>query len=175
MGRKMRRGHGASGWLWLMGGVAAGTAIGWLTAPRRGDWVRNQTRQKLDHWYRTGVRRMRKRGRDIENRVQGGVAEIREVWSGREHYVDANTLTDQVHSAIGREFAAILPHINLNAVDHTVYLHGYVHEAEQRERLICAIAAVDGVEDVQAAELRVQAPQETPAGRTRRRSPSASS
>lgn len=105
---------------------------------------------------------MQKRGRDLENRVQGGVAELREAWSGHEHYVDANTLTDQVHSAIGREFAEILPHINLNAVGHTIYLHGYVRAAEQRERLLAAIREVDGVEEVSAAELRVQPARATP-------------
>lgn len=119
----------------------------------------------MGHWYRASVRRMRKRGRDLENRVQGGVAELREVWSGREHYVDANTLTDQVHTAIGREFAELLPHINLNAVGHTIYLHGYVREAEQRERLMAAICGVDGVEEVSAAELRVQ-PWREPRGDT---------
>jgi len=145
------------GMLWLMGGVAAGVGVGWLTAPRRGDWLRNQIRQKLGHWRRAGRRRLEKQGRDLSHRVHGGVAELRSVWSGREHYVDANTLVDQVHSQIGREFAETLSHVNLNAVDHTVYLHGYVREAEERERLIAAIAAVEGVRDVSATELRVAA------------------
>ncbi len=118
--------------------------------------MRNQARQKLERWCRIGTRRLRKRGRDLENHIQGTVAEMREAWSGHEHFVDANTLVDQVHSAIGRGFAATLEHINLNAVDHTIYLHGYVREAGDRERLLAAIVAVEGVEDVQAAELRVK-------------------
>jgi hypothetical protein len=152
MARKMQKSAGA---LWLLGGVAAGVGVGWLTAPRRGDWLRNQIRQKLGHWRRVGRRRLEKQGRDLSHRVHGGVAELRSLWSGREHYVDANTLVDQVHSQIGREFAETLSHVNLNAVDHTVYLHGYVHEAAERERLIAAIHGVEGVRDVSAAELRV--------------------
>lgn len=145
------------GMLWLMGGVAAGVGVGWLTAPRRGDWLRNQIRQKLGHWRRVGRRRLEKQGRDLSHRVHGGVAELRSVWSGREHYVDANTLVDQVHSQIGREFAETLSHVNLNAVDHTVYLHGYVREADERERLIAAIHGIEGVRDISASELRVVA------------------
>ena len=145
------------GILWLMGGVAAGVGVGWLTAPRRGDWLRNQIRQKLGHWRRAGRRRLEKQGRDFSHRVHGGVAELRAVWSGREHYVDANTLVDQVHSQLGREFAESLSHVNLNAVDHTIYLHGYVREAEERDRLIAAIGAVEGVRDVSATELRIVA------------------
>ncbi|HET9785085.1 MAG TPA: BON domain-containing protein, partial [Terriglobales bacterium] len=145
------------GMLWLMGGVAAGVGVGWLTAPRRGDWLRNQIRQKLGHWRRVGRRRLEKQGRDLSHRVHGGVAELRSVWSGREHYVDANTLVDQVHSQIGREFAETLSHVNLNAVDHTVYLHGYVRDADERDRLIAAIHGIEGVRDVSAAELRVAA------------------
>ncbi|MGH9468170.1 MAG: BON domain-containing protein [Terriglobales bacterium] len=143
---------------WLLSGVAIGTALGWLTAPRRGGWMRNQARQKLAHWSRTGAQRLRKRGRDLGNRIQGGVAEIRETWGGREHYVDANTLVDQVRSELGRGFAAEMEHVNVNAVGHTIYLHGYVHEEEQRERLLAAIRGAEEVEDVQASELRVQPP-----------------
>ncbi|MGN6591355.1 MAG: BON domain-containing protein [Terriglobales bacterium] len=186
----MRKSAGA---LWLAGGVAAGLGVGWLTAPRRGDWLRNQIRQKLGHWRRVSRRRLEKQGRDLSHRVHGGVAELRSVWSGREHYVDANTLVDQVHSQLGREFADTLSHVNLNAVGHTVYLHGCVREADERDRLIAAILGIEGVRDVSAAELRVSAaPSESPAppvarfpesdtrtasapappGRTRRRPPS---
>ncbi|MGH9474990.1 MAG: hypothetical protein ACRD1C_01525 [Terriglobales bacterium] len=155
MGRRSGK-QATHGLLWLAGGLAAGAAAGWFTAPRRGDWLRNQARQKLASWYRTSTRRMRKRGRDLDHRIQGTVAEVREMWAGREHFVDANTLVDQVHSVLGRPFAATLGHVNLNAVGHTVYLHGYVHEVTERDRLISAIRKVEGVEDVQAAELRVQ-------------------
>lgn len=99
---------------------------------------------------------MRKRGRDLENRVHGTMAEVREMWSGREHYVDAKTLVDQVRTTLGRSFGTTLEHVNLSAVGHTIYAHGYVKDADERERLMAAIRATDGVEDLQASELYVQ-------------------
>jgi len=141
--------------MWLAAGVVVGTAVGWMTAPRRGDWLRNQIRQKLIHWQRIGRRRLERDSRDLENRVRGSVAEVREAWSGRPHYVDANTLVDQVHSQIGREFGHLLEHVNLNAVDHTLYLHGYLESEADHRALVRAIAAVDGVCEVDDSELRV--------------------
>jgi BON domain len=143
--------------VWFAGGIAAGTALGWLTAPRRGDWVRNQFRQKLRHWRNLGRIRLSKRGRDLENRLWGSLAAVRQAWTGHEHYVDANTLVDQVHTELGRQFGPTLSHVNLNAYGHTVYLHGYVESAAERDRLIAAIAAVDGVDAVASKELRIAA------------------
>jgi hypothetical protein len=143
--------------VWFAGGVAAGTALGWLTAPRRGDWVRNQLRQKAVHWRNLGRIRLIKRGRDLENRVWGSLAAMRQAWTGREHYVDANTLVDQVRTELGRRFGSTLSHVNLNAYGHTVYLHGYVASAADRDRLIAAIAEVDGVDAVAAKQLRILA------------------
>ena len=140
---------------WFAGGVVAGTVLGWLTAPRRGDWVRNQLRQKLGHWRHVSRIRLVKRSRDLENRLWGSLAQVRQAWAGHEHYVDANTLVDQVHTELGRRFAATLSHVNLNAYGHTVYLHGYVDSAAERHRLIEAIGAVDGVDAVAAGELRL--------------------
>lgn len=164
---------------WLAAGLGAGLAVGWLTAPRRGDWLRNQMRQKVEHWRRLGRRRLSHMNREVENRVRGAVAEVREAWGGHDHYVDANTLVDQVHSQIGREFAAELEHINLNAVGHTVYLHGHVTDDEVRERLVRAIEAVEGVESVRTDNLRIgpQSEQGTDApakSRRRRTNPEAS-
>ncbi|MGH9520471.1 MAG: hypothetical protein ACRD2D_12515, partial [Terriglobales bacterium] len=56
---------------WLAAGLGAGIAVGWLTAPRRGDWLRNQMRQKVEHWRRVGRRRLERMNRDVENRVRG--------------------------------------------------------------------------------------------------------
>lgn len=140
---------------WLAAGLGAGLAVGWLTAPRRGDWLRNQMRQKLEHWRRVGRRRLTHINRDLENRVRGKAAEVREAWDGHDHYVDANTLVDQVHSQIGREFAPELEHVNLNGVGHTIYLHGHVADDATRDRLVRAIAAVEGVEEVRDDTLRV--------------------
>ncbi|HUX68711.1 MAG TPA: BON domain-containing protein [Terriglobales bacterium] len=140
---------------WLASGVLAGTALGWLTAPRRGDWVRNQVRQKLAHWRRLGQRTLSKRGRDVENRLRGSVAEVRQAWWGRGHYVDATTLVDQVQSQLGRAFSALRSHVNLNAIGHTVYLHGYVESEADRDCLVEAIRKVEGVGDVDAHALRM--------------------
>ncbi len=148
--------------MWFAGGVVAGTALGWLTAPRRGDWVRNQISQKARHWRRIGRIRLVKRGRDLENRLRGSVSQVRQAWTGHEHYVDANTLVDQVHTELGRRFSGSLAHVNLNAHGHTVYLHGYVESDAERNRLIDAVAAVDGVDAVAAAELRVAPPPAAP-------------
>jgi BON domain len=134
--------------LWLAGGVVAGVAVGWLTAPRRGGWTRNQVRQKLERWMRVGEIRLVKRRRDLENRVRGGVAKVKGAWERHDPYVDANTLVDQVHSQLGREFASALEHVNMNAVGRTIYLHGYVRDAGQRERLVAAIRGVEGVDEV---------------------------
>ena len=141
--------------VWLASGVLAGTALGWLTAPRRGDWVRNQVGQKLAHWRRLGLRTFSKRSRDVENRLRGSVAEVRQAWWGRGHYVDANTLVDQVHSQLGRAFSAMLSHVNLNAIGHTVYLHGYLESEQDRDCLVQAIQKVQGVGDVDAHSLRI--------------------
>ena len=146
----------------LLAGAAAGVALGWLTAPRRGARLRNQMRQKLGHWARLGQRMIYKGRKDIGNRAQGAVAEVWERLrrtGGREpHYVDANTLVDQVRSQLGREFGEDFAHVNLNAVDHTLYLHGYVASKEEREKLIAAVAAVEGVEVVRSEGLRVIEP-----------------
>ncbi len=140
---------------WLASGVLAGTALGWLTAPRRGDWVRNQVRQNWTHWRRLGQRTLSKRGRDVENRLRGSVAEVRQAWWGRGHYVDATTLVDQVQSQLGRAFGALRSHVNLNAIGHTIYLHGYVESEADRDCLVEAIRKVEGVGDVDAHELRM--------------------
>jgi hypothetical protein len=149
--------------LWFSGGIASGVALGWLTAPRRGDWVRNQLRQKMEHWRHRGRLRLLKRGRDLENRFWGSLAAVRQAWTGREHYVDANTLVDQVHTELGRRFGPTLAHVNLNAFGHTVYLHGYVDSPAERDRLIAAIAAVDGVDAVAAKHLRLRPAAPAPA------------
>lgn len=151
----MKRSAPGSSLSWLATGIVAGIGIGWLTAPRRGDWLRNQLSQKLIHYRRVASRRAYKRSRDVENRLRGGIAEVREVFSGREHYVDANTLVDQVHSQLGRQFAEAFEHVNLNAVDHTIYLHGFVHSPAEADRLAAAILTVDGVRDIDTTELRV--------------------
>ncbi|HVA62386.1 MAG TPA: hypothetical protein VNF74_01580 [Terriglobales bacterium] len=141
--------------VWLASGVLAGTALGWLTAPRRGDWVRNQMRQKMAHWRRIGLRTFSKRSRDVENRLRGSVAEVRQAWWGRGHYVDANTLVDQVHSQLGRAFSAMLSHVNLNAIGHTVYLHGYLESEQDRDCLVETILKVQGVGDVDAQAVKI--------------------
>jgi len=140
-----------------LGGVLVGVAAGWVTAPRRGDWVRNQIRQKAGHFKRVFVRRAGKRGRDVRNRVRGGLAEVQHAWARPDPYVDANTLVDQVHSALGRELADLLPDVNLNAYGHTIYLHGHVPDAEARDRLVAAIRGVEGVGEVVSASLRLMA------------------
>lgn len=104
-----------------------------------------------------GERQYYRRTREVENRVRGSVAEIRDAVSGREHYVDANTLVDQVRSQLGREFAEVLEHVNLNGVGHTVYLHGYVRDSAARDELVNAILSVEGVNHVLADRLRVEA------------------
>src|SRR6185437_8355378 len=139
-------------------GIAAGVAIGWLSAPRRGDWLRNQIRQKFIHWNKVGQRTFYKRRRDLANRVRGSVAGIREAYALHDPYVDANTLVDQVHSQLGREFAPTLEHINLNAVGHTLVLHGYIADELERDRLVSAIAAIEGVGEVDASRLRLHLP-----------------
>ncbi|MGH9416113.1 MAG: hypothetical protein ACRD01_05745 [Terriglobales bacterium] len=152
--------------VWMMSGIAIGVGVGWLTAPRRGDWLRNQIEQKLIRWRKRGLRRLYKRGRDLQNRVWGSVAEVKEMWAGREHYVDANTLVDQVRSELGRAFAATLARVNLNAIGHTIYLHGCVESGAERDELTAAISAIEGVEAVDASRLQVPA-ESNPAGEPR--------
>lgn len=149
----MRRRHNRM--VWLATGLAAGTAMGWLSAPRRGDWLRNQIRQKLARWSRRGQLTLYKRGRDVEHRVAGGLAEVRQIWRGRARFVDANTLVDQVLSQLGRAFSPTLAHVNVNAVGHTIYLHGHVATAQERDRLAAAIRSVQGVGDVVSTALRI--------------------
>lgn len=141
--------------LWLAAGLGVGVALGWLTAPRRGNWLRSQLRQKMEHWRRLGRRRLDRDLREIENKVQGVVAEVREAWDGHDHYVDANTLVDQVHSQIGREFHPLLEHVNLNGVGHTIFLHGHVRSEDERARLVAAIRGIEGVEAVREEYPRV--------------------
>ena len=138
-------------------GAASGLVAGWLTARTRGQVLRQTIRQKVARLRRMGERQYYRRTREVENRMRGSVAEIRDAVSGREHYIDANTLVDQVRSQLGREFAEVLEHVNLNAVGHTVYLHGYVRDPTERDELVNAILGVEGVNHVLADRLRVEA------------------
>ncbi len=150
----------------LLAGAVAGVVLGWLTAPRTGARLRAQTRQKLGHWTRQSGRYAYKAGKNLTNHVQGAGAvvweRLRRVGGREPHYVDANTLVDQVHSQLGRQFGSDFAHVNLNAVDHTLYLHGFVTSKQEREKLITAVAAIEGVEIVRSEGLRVLAPGETP-------------
>ena len=143
----------------------AGVAVGWLTAPRKGSRARSQMRQTFIHWQRVGERGVEKGCRDLSHRIRGSVARMRGRLSEarRSHaavrqasYVDANTLVDQVHSQLGREFSRAFKHVNLNAVGHTLVLHGYVDSEPERTRLIEAIEDLNGVEAVDARELRIR-------------------
>lgn len=148
--------------LLLATGVMAGLAIGWLTAPRRGSWLRNQARQKLDHARRHAGRRLYKRRKDFANRLRGSLAVARETLSRALQVEppssDPRTVVDRVHSQLGRQFARTLQHANLSAVGHIVYIHGYLPSELERERLVEAIARVEGVEAVRADTARIGHP-----------------
>ena len=147
-----------SGRMFYLGaGVVAGTALGWLTAPQRGASLRARARQRLQHLARLGRRRLVRMQRNVDNRVRGRAAELRERASaGHSGWdVDANTLVDRVHSELGRQFGATFEHVNLNGAGHTVYLHGYVGSFDERERLVEAIQRIEGVEAVRSEELRI--------------------
>jgi hypothetical protein len=145
--------------LLLASGVMAGVGIGWLTAPRRGRWVRNQARQKLIHLRRLTGRRWYKRRKDAANRLRGGWAITREAFQRQPApATDERTLTDRVHSELGRQFASTLQHANLSAVGDVIYIHGYLPSEADKERLIEAIAGVEGVQRVRAEAVRIGHP-----------------
>ena len=140
-------------------------ALGWLTAPRTGARARGLARQRLQHWGRIGRNGLYRAGRGALSRITGamtgGWMRLR-YRRGTPRYVDANTLVDQVHSLLGRQFPHLREHVNLNAADHTIYLHGHVSSRRERDELVEAIAAVAGVGRVRCEMLRIVAPGHRP-------------
>jgi hypothetical protein len=136
--------------------LGAGFGLGILFAPRRGSWYRNQAKQRLTHVWRRGAVSARRRTHDIRNRVRGAVHELAEPFMNEQHEFDEKTLTDRVRTALGRDRAAPMDRINVNAVGHTIYLHGSATR-EELEDLVERIRGIEGVEQVDASYLQIRA------------------
>ena len=145
--RKMRRNRSMRVWPWL----AVGIGIGWLTAPRRGSSVRAHIRQKAWHWTRSAIRYAGRRGRDWRNRLAGTAVELRRA-TRPEPAVAPVTLAARVRSRLGRQF--YLGQVEITADGGVIHLSGRMPSDGERERLIAAVRAVEGVHEVTAEHLR---------------------
>jgi hypothetical protein len=119
----------------LIGAMGLGAGLAYILDPQQGGARRAWVRDKMNRGLRHSGRFMDKRVRDLRNRAQGRVAELRAASSERQ--IDDNVLVERVRAQLGH----VLSHpgsIDIIAQDGVVTVRGPVLEGEAekiRERL----------------------------------------
>jgi uncharacterized membrane protein len=141
----MKSERSGSGALDVLGAFGAGVAVMYFLDPGRGARRRALVRDKLVHGLHKGADAAETTARDLRNRAQGIVAEVRARFDGGTEVDDA-VLVARVRAEMGR----VVSHpssIVVTAADGRVTLSGPILSEEAGALLACA-RGVRGVEDV---------------------------
>lgn len=129
-----------------IGGFFLGASIVWLTDPRSGARRRAVVRDKLIHYSRVSWNEGGKIAKDLSNRMQGRIAELRQA-RHRNESVSDDVLVSRVRSAIGRPVSH--PHlVEVQCQDGRVTLTGIVLKDELND-VIDVVESVPGVHGVE--------------------------
>lgn len=122
------------GWLLACVGVGAGYALGVLTAPKRGEELR-------DDWAAASSS-FKDQATKAEDRASQDTSDVSAPPAEK-------PLADKVRTVLGEDpRTSDLPKLNVNVVDGTVFVRGAVSSEVDTETIRVVIADVEGVDDV---------------------------
>jgi BON domain-containing protein len=127
----------------LLGAIGLGAGLAYILDPQQGGTRRAWVRDKMNGGLRHSGRFLDKRVRDLRNRVQGRVAEIRA--SATEQQIDDDVLAERVRAQLGH----VLSHpgsIDIIAQNGVVTVRGPVLEGEA-EKIRERLSETRGVQD----------------------------
>jgi BON domain len=133
------------GWLLALVGVAAGYAVGMLTAPKRGQQLREDLAGAAE-----GLASKGSQPATGADRASGPGLETRGGPPGDDAAPPAQTLlADQIRTRLGEDARTKdLPRLNINVAEGTVFVRGTVPEGFDESAIRQVIGSVAGVTDV---------------------------
>ncbi len=130
---------------WTFGLFGAGALTMYFLDPNRGKRRRASLRDAFVHSGHDVEKFARRFGRDVENRIEGAVAETRHLFEDDDQVSD-NVLEQRIRTAVGR--AVSHPHaVEVNCTGGSVFLGGWVLADEVAE-LNGALRSIRGVRDL---------------------------